>query len=114
MNHTKKTIPAPGLEAMLASLQSSDSDHPGEGWFSATELGKSAGIYRGTAKKKCDRLVETGVYESCRRKVGRCNITFYRLKKVPGKCSTKANHVRLVQGSPLAHSPAGKVKHGRK
>lgn len=112
---TKKTIAAPGLEAMLASLGAGESGHPGEGWFSASEIAETVGFTRFHVKTKCDRLVALGTYEKCQRKIGGHNTTFYRLKEVLGKCSQKAETMkRPVQSSPLARSLPSKTKRAGK
>lgn len=96
--HTKKPIPAPGLEAMLAALGTSEVGHPGEGWFSARELADVAQQKARNTKERCDRLVKTGVYESCVRKIGTHNTTFYRVK-CSASVQQRQNHERPVRNS---------------
>ncbi len=104
--HTSKIIPAPGLAAMLSALGTQEVGHPGEGWWSALELARTASIDRTHMKMRCDKLVALGTYEKCQRKIGRSNITFYRLKEVPGKCSTTAtNESRVRKSLPTRNLP---------
>lgn len=99
--HTKKTIPAPGLEAMLSALGTSEVGHPGDGWFSARELAETAGLDHGNTRTRCNKLVHSGVYESCQRKIGRNYITFYRMKS-SASVQQRQNHERPVRSSPTA------------
>jgi hypothetical protein len=102
-----KRIADPGLAEMIATLQLADVGHPGEGWFSAPEIAESSGMHFTTIKRKLNASVKAGTHESCQRKVGSNIVTFYRLKgKVPGKCSTRANHDNPVRSFPPALYPA--------
>lgn len=93
------------MAAMLAMLEIEESGHPGDSWFTVKQIAKEVGADCCTVKRKCDELVEKGAYESCRRKIKRSNVTFYRL--VPDRCSTKAKPNNPVRSSPTARIPSG-------
>lgn len=113
--HTKKTIAAPGLAEMLANLEVAEIGHPGKGWFSAKDLTEGSGLTRNHVKTRCDRLVGSGTYEECRRKLGGHITTFYRLKgKVPGKCSTRANRGNHETPNPVRSFPPALIPRAKK
>lgn len=112
-HHTSKTIPAPGLEEMLAALGKDESGHPGEGWFSVRELADTSGLSDKPVKERCDKLVQLGTYESCRRKIGSNITTFYRLK---GSASVQQRQTmkRPVRSSPPTLIPPSRGKRAGK